>query len=66
MATVNQRLQKLEQRLGKVRGLFFMLQHDEVLTPDQQAQVDEANARHHPILIVQITRAEDNPPLTQA
>lgn len=64
MATVNQRLQKLEQRRGKVRGLFFMLMPDEELTPDQQAQVDEANALQHPVLIVQITRAEDNPLLT--
>lgn len=65
MATIQSRLDTLEQRRGKVRGLFFMLQPDEVLTAEQQAQVDEANARQQPVLIVSITRAEDEVSLTK-
>lgn len=53
------RLLALEQRRGVVRGVFIMLQPDEKLTPEQQAQIDEANARHHPVLIVSITGAEN-------
>jgi hypothetical protein len=58
MATLDARLSLLEQRRGKVRS-FFLLQPDETLTAEQQAQVDEANAQQHPVLIVRLHHAED-------
>ncbi len=59
MPTLNQRLVKLEQRNTTITPLVIIYQDDDGLTPEQQAQVDEADATQSPVLLIRINNTEN-------
>ncbi len=59
MTTLKTRLVKLEQRNTTITPLVIIYQSDEGLTPEQQSQVDAADATQSPVLLICINNAEN-------
>jgi len=56
-ASIRKRLSALEQRRGRFQhGLFIVLPSGETISPEQQADIDQAEKVGRPVLVISVKR----------